>query len=446
MTELTTHFRIAGIVASLLLLSACGSDDTSAASQPENSAPEANIQDEPTEALANSPVALGDALNDGNPADVELALVQGEDPNGDFLGLPFIHLAATNGSVETTTLLLEAGADIEASTNDGTTALIIAAREGHDGLVEALLEAGADPHTRRSGFPTTALHAAAQTGTIVSIDLLVSAGVGVDELDEANDGPLASAAYFGMTENAQRLMALGADVDHAGHSGNTAADWARERGHDELADLLVPTGSAEVSAACDGAALVDAVLQDKIEQVIALVECGADPNTSEGQFPVLQLATLRDNALIVEALLSAGASTTETNDSGYTALMEAARNNSGDAAAALLSGGADPFTGLEAQNGRQAIHIAAINGALLVLEALIDAGVDPATPDAAGNHALTFAAQWNQPKFVERLLDAGVRADLAGAGDLSAIEYARAANDTTSIELLEDALERSCSE
>ena len=55
-----------------------------------------------------------------------------------------IHAAARNGHLAIVQLLLEAGADKDATKEDGATALHLAAEEGNLDVVRSLLEAGAD--------------------------------------------------------------------------------------------------------------------------------------------------------------------------------------------------------------------------------------------------------------------------------------------------------------
>jgi len=66
--------------------------------------------------------------------------------------------AARNGDVESTKLLLAAGADPNDSLPDGTSALVLAAHSGQGNVAIALLDKGADPNAIGSGY--TALHAA----------------------------------------------------------------------------------------------------------------------------------------------------------------------------------------------------------------------------------------------------------------------------------------------
>jgi len=56
-----------------------------------------------------------------------------------------LHYAATNGYLETMTLLLDNYAYIDAASPNGTTPLMMAAHYGTPAAVKLLLEAGADP-------------------------------------------------------------------------------------------------------------------------------------------------------------------------------------------------------------------------------------------------------------------------------------------------------------
>jgi uncharacterized protein len=122
-------------------------------------------------------------------------------------GFTPLHLACFAGGAETTRLLVERGAGLEALARAsfaqvrplGTAAF---ARDGESARV--LLEAGADPNGRGEGGFT----------------------------------PLHSAAQNGDAEFVQLLLRFGADSGAAGSDGRTPAAIAREAGHEECAALL----------------------------------------------------------------------------------------------------------------------------------------------------------------------------------------------------------------
>jgi uncharacterized protein len=76
-------------------------------------------------------------------------------PRGGSTALLF---AARSGDVESTRLLIAAGADVNDSLPDGASALVVAAHSGHGRVAALMLEKGADPNAAGIGY--TALHAA----------------------------------------------------------------------------------------------------------------------------------------------------------------------------------------------------------------------------------------------------------------------------------------------
>lgn len=82
--------------------------------------------------------------------------------------------AVRNGDVESTRLLLAAGADANDSLPDGTSALVLAAHSGQGKVAIALLEKGADPNAIGSGY--TALHAAVLRSDLNLVKALLAHG------------------------------------------------------------------------------------------------------------------------------------------------------------------------------------------------------------------------------------------------------------------------------
>ena len=82
-------------------------------------------------------------------------------------------LAAASGHLEVARVLLDAGADHNAASQDGLTALIAAARHGHLEVVQLLLEAGSDKKVATQGGET-ALMAATENGHLEVVRVLCS--------------------------------------------------------------------------------------------------------------------------------------------------------------------------------------------------------------------------------------------------------------------------------
>ncbi len=97
-------------------------------------------------------------------------------------------------------LLLDAGADVNATDDDGETALIAAARGGHTEAAQILLDAGADVNATDIQ-EQTALITAAQWGHTETVQALLVAGAEVEkEPGEYSLSALMTAAFEGHIE------------------------------------------------------------------------------------------------------------------------------------------------------------------------------------------------------------------------------------------------------
>lgn len=89
--------------------------------------------------------ALVTAVKDGNTAQVQSLLDQGENPNLKAKdGKTVLMLAAYQGHTDIAKLLIDKGADVNAKDSDGKTALMYAAQQGNIDVAKLLLENGAD--------------------------------------------------------------------------------------------------------------------------------------------------------------------------------------------------------------------------------------------------------------------------------------------------------------
>lgn len=123
---------------------------------------------------------------------------------------------------------------------DGFTALHYAAFFGAAAAVtELLLGAGADPNAVADN-PTLLqpLHSAAAARNLETAHLLLAAGAAVDARQQRGFTPLMAAAQNGDQAMADLLTAASADLSLASDDGKTAADYARDAGHADLAARL----------------------------------------------------------------------------------------------------------------------------------------------------------------------------------------------------------------
>ena len=205
---------------------------------------------------------LRSAVKAGSIGDVKKAIANGANVNAmsfrsyGSLVKPPLHEAASRGHKEIAELLITAGADVKAKTDDGNTPLHSAAAKEHENIAELLIAKGADVNAK-DNEGITPLHWASGTGWRGGYEiakLLISKGADVNVKKEDGWTPLHNAAREGRKETIKILIANGADV-HAKSNGGTTPLHAAANGRrrpryrpgqpdhgisgEQIADLLI---------------------------------------------------------------------------------------------------------------------------------------------------------------------------------------------------------------
>ena len=173
-------------------------------------------------------------------AEVKELLARGADPNAkNDSGVAALIPATDN--LESTRMLVEAGAEVNARTEAGDTALIVAAqRAGAARVVGYLLDKGANLKTSTNDG-ATALHRAAECGDVDVLKLLVDKGAEVDAQRKSPFGgqsPLASAVVFGHGAAVRYLLSKGAKAN----IGDAGLSRAVFQGNVEIVKALLEAG------------------------------------------------------------------------------------------------------------------------------------------------------------------------------------------------------------
>jgi uncharacterized protein len=177
----------------------------------------------------------------GAPSDVLMALYTGDRDRAQVLAatlaLTLPELAAFGDLDAVSRHVTHMPDDVAAFSNDGWTALHLAGYFGYAAVVARLIRAGANCATRsRNAQGNTALHAAlAGRGTLAVLCALIAATSDVNAIDAQGVAPLHLAGARGDLEAAQLLVACGADHTVRMPDGRTAADYAVELGHEDVA-------------------------------------------------------------------------------------------------------------------------------------------------------------------------------------------------------------------
>jgi ankyrin repeat protein len=262
--------------------------------------------------------------------------------------------AIENGNREMVRTLLGAGADINARSRDGQTAIMSLNRTANLDLVRDLLAAGADVNVRdRRG--ETPLLSAATSSSFAVIQELISYGAGMDAKNNEGTTVLMRAAENSDPQVAKLLLKFGVDVNARDENQETALLIAARWGSAATAKALIGA-RADVNAK-DGegrTALILAAKDEDPQLARLLIDAGADVNAKdEDETTPLINAADNDRVQIIKALIEAGAKIDARNGDGQTALMRASEP---ETVLLLLNAGAD-FT-LKDKEGQTALSLA----------------------------------------------------------------------------------------
>ena len=158
-------------------------------------------------------------------------------------GTALIYASATGlsgGYVEVARTLLAAGAHLDATNEQGWTALIYASWMGHVEVVSLFLAAGADVNAaNKEGY--AALIRSSYYGHVDIMRKLLAKGAGVDVANSFGNTALISASCGGQVEGVRVLLKARANKHLIDNHGNTAHDCASQ----------IPASTAAIRALLD---------------------------------------------------------------------------------------------------------------------------------------------------------------------------------------------------
>jgi ankyrin repeat protein len=278
--------------------------------------------------------ALHWAAERGNPELARVLLAAGANTaaatrNGHHTPL---HVAAARGQVAVVRLLLAgstARAGVNAPTTTGATPLHFAAASGSAETVSVLIDAGADVNAREPQWEQTPLMFAAGSGRTEAVKLLLTRGAHADatakvvDISARNraDGAESRVRNTRVAEIQKQLAAAKATT--AGTGGAAAAARGGRRGGDDNGGEPEPLGYADLVGAHGGlTALLLAAREGFEETALALIDGGAGINqvSASDHTSPLVMATINGHFDLASRLLARGADVTLASDAGATPL------------------------------------------------------------------------------------------------------------------------------
>lgn len=337
-----------------------------------------------------------------------------------------LHLAAGNGQIEVCKLLLELGANIDATDDLGQKPIHVAAQNNFSEVAKLFLQAHPNLVNATSKDGNTCAHIAAIQGSVKVIEELMKfdrQGV-ISARNKVTDAtPLQLAAEGGHADVVKALVRAGASCTDENKAGFTAVHLAAQNGHGQVLDVMRSSNTLRISSKKLGLTPLHVAAfygqQDTVRELLLNVPATvkSDPpsgnslvpelGTESGMTP-LHLASYSGNENVVRLLLnSAGVQVdAATTENGYNALHLACFGGHMSVVGLLLSRSAELLQSTD-RHGRTGLHIASMNGRYQMVEVLLGQGAEINVNDKNGWSPLHNAAKAGHLDVVRLLCESG---------------------------------------
>ena len=251
-------------------------------------------------------------LNSGDQAIVDLVDENGQTP---------LHLAAEVDSIDAVKLLVQKGANLNATDKNGFDPILWAIIAGQARAFEELNRSAASIN-RASADGKDALGWATSLGHLKIAKLLLERGADpMFTMLETCVVPLEEAAANGNERLVTQLVESGADVTYRDRDGWSAMHWAAEEGDIRTINVLWESGADVNAVSSYGTSPLHCAAHSGNDNVRSLLQCGANhfDSTCHGWTP-LHHAAFMGHSHHVQALLQAGSNASSQDNHGWSVL------------------------------------------------------------------------------------------------------------------------------
>ncbi|XP_076996371.1 inversin isoform X2 [Tamandua tetradactyla] len=201
----------------------------------------------------------------------------------DSQGATPLHYAAQSNFAETVKVFLKHPSVKDDSDLEGRTSFMWAAGKGSDDVLGTMLSLKSDIDINMADkYGGTALHAAALSGHVSTVKLLLENNALVDATDVMKHTPLFRACEMGHKDVIQTLIKGGARVDLVDQDGHSLLHWAALGGNADVCQILIENKiNPNVQDYAGRTPLQCAAYGGYINCMAVLMENNADPNIQD---------------------------------------------------------------------------------------------------------------------------------------------------------------------
>ncbi|XP_035912923.1 serine/threonine-protein phosphatase 6 regulatory ankyrin repeat subunit B isoform X2 [Anopheles stephensi] len=337
-----------------------------------------------------------------------------------------LHLAAASGQMNVCKLLLELGANIDATDDVGQKPIHVAAQNNYSEVAKLFLQQHPNLVMATSKDGNTCAHIAAMQGSVKVIEELMKFdrnGVISTRNKLTDSTPLQLAAEGGHADVVKVLVRAGASCTDENKSGFTAVHLAAKNGHGQVLEVMRSTNSLRVSSKKLGLTPLHVAAYygqaDTVRELLINVPATVKSDSPSGSSLVpelgnesgltpLHLAAYSGNENVVRLLLnSAGVQVdAATTENGYNPLHLACFGGHVPIVGLLLSRSAELLHSVD-RHGKTGLHIAAMHGHYQMVEVLLGQGSEINASDKNGWTPLHCTAKAGHLDVVKLLVEAG---------------------------------------